>query len=468
MSIHNLRWNLKYWGIVVVLLLADGVASWVCLFFSLVQYLETSGVSFFGILFFFLVLQSYWALLFYFNGRYRVDPTLSRYNEIQNLFKLTLETTVIAVIYNELVGFPIHLPSVYLLQYWLLFVFCLILERLVIREVQKIFLRRGYGRKNTLIVGFNDRAKEVTDHLKNPKLGYNIVGFVVPESESVPEEGYKGIPIVASVDSLENFMEDHYVSEVVVAIEEPNHEELLDVISVVNGKAASLKIIPDLYEVVSGFARTEQILGLPLVQINPEIISFQQRLFKRVIDLFLALFVVVPFLPVWLAIAVAIKLDSKGPIFYKQDRLGLNNKVFTAFKFRSMIFGAESDTGPIWAKEDDPRITQVGKFLRRFRLDEIPQFINVILGQMSVVGPRPERPFFAQKLIEEYPFYHRRNRIRPGITGWAQIKHPYDTSIDAVRKKLKYDFFYIENLSLSLDLKIIINTIFVMFSGKGH
>ena len=189
---------------------------------------------------------------------------------------------------------------------------------------------------------------------------------------------------------------------------------------------------------------------------------------KRFMDLVLSVLFFVTGLPFYIIFGLLIKLDSKGPVLFKQIRAGLQNSSFLLYKFRSMSFHAEADTGPIWTAQNDPRITKVGRFLRRFRFDEFPQLLNVLKGEMSLVGPRPERPFFVEKLKQEYPFYLRRLKVRPGITGWAQIKHPYDEHLEDVREKLRYDFYYIENVGLWLDLKIIIRTVRVMLSGKGR
>jgi lipopolysaccharide/colanic/teichoic acid biosynthesis glycosyltransferase len=172
--------------------------------------------------------------------------------------------------------------------------------------------------------------------------------------------------------------------------------------------------------------------------------------------------------PILLITSILIKLTSKGPVFYIQERVGKDGKNFYLFKFRSMIPDAELDSGPAWADLNDPRVTPFGRFLRRTRLDEVPQFINVLKNDMSVVGPRPERPFFVDQLKKEIPYYSKRIRIKPGITGWAQVKHTYDSSLDDVKEKLQYDFYYIENMSLNLDFKIIVNTIIVVFTMKGH
>ena len=189
---------------------------------------------------------------------------------------------------------------------------------------------------------------------------------------------------------------------------------------------------------------------------------------KRFMDLVLSVLFFVTGLPFYIIFGLLIKLDSKGPVLFKQIRAGLQNSSFLLYKFRSMGFHAEADTGPIWTAQNDPRITKVGRFLRRFRFDEFPQLLNVLKGEMSLVGPRPERPFFVEKLKQEYPFYLRRLKVRPGITGWAQIKHPYDEHLEDVRENLRYVFYYIENVGLRLDLKIIIRTVRVMLSGKGR
>jgi exopolysaccharide biosynthesis polyprenyl glycosylphosphotransferase len=189
---------------------------------------------------------------------------------------------------------------------------------------------------------------------------------------------------------------------------------------------------------------------------------------KRFLDLIFSVLFFVIGLPFYIIFGLLIKLDSNGPVLFKQIRTGLQNNVFLLYKFRSMCFLAEAKTGPVWTAQNDPRITKVGQFLRRFRLDELPQLLNVLKGDMSLVGPRPERPFFVKKLNQEYPFYMRRLKVRPGITGLAQIKHPYDEHLEDVREKLRYDLYYIENMGLWLDLKIMIRTVRVMLLGKGR
>jgi exopolysaccharide biosynthesis polyprenyl glycosylphosphotransferase len=193
-----------------------------------------------------------------------------------------------------------------------------------------------------------------------------------------------------------------------------------------------------------------------------------EKKLKRLMDIFVSLLLLILNSPIMLISSIAIKIDSKGPILFKQERMGQNGKLFKVLKFRSMINDAEKYSGPVWSQKDDPRVTKMGKLIRKFRIDELPQMYNVLKGEMSLVGPRPERAFFVEKLSQEIPYYKRRLKVRPGITGWAQVKHKYDETIEDVKIKLRYDLFYIENMSIRMDLKILLRTVFVVLIGKGH
>jgi exopolysaccharide biosynthesis polyprenyl glycosylphosphotransferase len=229
-----------------------------------------------------------------------------------------------------------------------------------------------------------------------------------------------------------------------------------------------MKIMPDLYDIVSGQARISSLYGLPLMDVRPQLMKPWEEVTKRLLDFLFSLFVLIIGFPLWMLIALLIKVDSRGPIFYRQTRVGRNGRHFKILKFRSMRTDAEKHSGPVWAGKNDPRVTRFGRLLRKTHLDELPQFVNVLIGDMSLVGPRPERPFFVDKITKEVPLYNHRHRVRPGITGWAQVKHKYDENMEDVRAKIKYDLFYIENLSWRMDLKIIFNTLYVIIAGKGH
>ncbi len=260
-------------------------------------------------------------------------------------------------------------------------------------------------------------------------------------------------------------MKRHNVEEILVAQAFGPREEILEIAARCNGMVPSVKVMPESVDALSGF-KTEEILGHPLIRLYPTNLKTWQRAAKRLLDIVVSAVVVLPLLPLWILTAVAIRLETPGPAILAQERVGKRGKLFRLYKFRSMIADAEKETGPVWAAPDDRRITRVGRILRRFRLDEIPQFLNVLKGEMSLVGPRPERPFFVDQLKHEVGFYTRRLLVRPGITGWAQVKQRYDASLDDVRKKIRYDLYYLENMSLTLDLKILFRTIVVALTGK--
>ena len=461
--IRQIKNNLKYWIVVLILLIADFFAS----FFSLVLSFKNNELIF-NLRIVFLINFFILSLLFYANGRYKADPTISRFKEIQSLFRITLSYTILLIIINEIFPRIFFIESSILITIWFYLVVGLTINRLIIRRVQKSLVRRGYGKKNTLVIGSGNKALNIASHLISYSKSHNLLGFVKSKEKNEFNLNEISLPELGHVNDLKKIIARYNINEIVIALEKTNHSLLLKILTNSNGSNISLRIIPDMYEVVSGLAKTEELFGLPLVDINPEILSIQQKFAKRMIDIIFSIIVLLGLLPLWIFVSLLIIIESKGPIFYKQKRVGRNGKTFIITKFRSMKNEAENITGPVWATQKDPRITKVGVFLRKFRIDEIPQFINVLIGDMSVVGPRPERPFFVGKLVEEFPFYYRRHKIRPGITGWAQIKQTYDSSLSDVREKLKYDFFYIENMSLSLDILIMIRTLIVMLSAKGH
>ena len=251
-------------------------------------------------------------------------------------------------------------------------------------------------------------------------------------------------------------------------MEPDRRKDLIDVIAKVDYPDVSLKLLPDFYQLVSGLNKTNQIFGMPIIEISPEPMPLWEKAIKRILDIAISTIVLIVFMPVLVVIGILIKATSKGPAIFKQKRVGRNEKIFTILKFRTMFEDAEAESGPTWASENDPRITPLGIWLRRMRIDEIPQLMNVIKGDMSLVGPRPERSHFVDQFRAQIPLYTRRLRVRPGITGWAQVKWKYDSSFDDVKEKTKYDLYYVENVSLKMDAKILINTLITMIKGKGQ
>lgn len=418
-----------------------------------------------------LVIYAYWILLFLFFGLYRSWYAKSRFDEFATLFKTitfgVLLLFFVVFIDDAATGSPVHSRFLIAL-YWFLLLTLVGIGRMGVRSFQRHLLEAGIGLRNSLIVGWSEKARELFDLVKKyPGLGYRVVGFVT--ADNLLNEGeYGGVRILGNMDSLKQVIAKHDVKEVLIALESSEHDRLLQVVERCDSHQLGLKIMPDLYDIISGQARTNQIYGFPLIEIMPQLMPAWEQSAKRLIDISVSLLILLLFLPIWVLVAVLIRLESKGPIFYLQDRVGKDGKIFKMYKFRSMYHQAEKHSGPVWANRRDPRITKVGRLIRKLHFDEVPQLINVLRGDMSLVGPRPERPFFVEQLSQEIPIYHRRLKVRPGLTGWAQVKYKYDESLEDVRMKLKYDLFYIENMSLRMDMKILLTTTYVVLTGKGH
>ena len=412
----------------------------------------------------------FWALLFLMVGLYRPWYAASRVDELALVFKtITFGCLFLFfVIFFDDDGRSVGTSSRLLIAiYWGILLLFVGTGRLALRSIQRNMLIAGIGAHNTLIVGSATRSRELYDEVvKYPALGYRVTGFAGIDRRRSGQH-YRGIPVLGGIDDLPAIMKKQNIREVLIALDSADHDRLLDIIMKCNAHDVGLKIMPDLYDIISGQARTNQIYGFPLIEITPQLMPPWEEAMKRGIDVTASLLVLVAGLPLWLIIAALVKLESHGPMLYRQERVGKDGEVFNIIKFRSMRHDAEQ-TGPQWAGKKDPRVTAVGKLLRQLHLDEIPQMINVLSGQMSLVGPRPERPMFVRELSKEIPMYPRRLKVRPGITGWAQVKHTYDETIDDVKTKVQCDLFYIENMSLRMDFKIILSTVYHMLRGKGR
>ncbi|MCG8607838.1 sugar transferase [bacterium] len=416
----------------------------------------------------------FWLTVFGFFGLYNTTHARSRIDEVITIVK----TTILGVLLIFLVTFDLEkdissrpqLSRMFIINYFFMLLIFVTLTRTLFRSFQRALLNAGIGHRRTLIVGWGEEGKKLSDQIEQfPALGYQVVGFVndMPRLE-VKATQYKNLRLLGNIDNLNQIAHDVKAQEVIFAVQDHSRKKVMDIMDQCNGMPVNFKIVPDLYDIVMGQARTNQIYGLPLIDIMPQLMPAWERRVKRLLDISISALILVLFAPFWILVAVAIKADSQGSVLYKQMRIGKDERPFTIYKFRSMIHRAESQTGPRWAKKRDPRITRVGRVLRTLHLDEVPQFINVLKGEMSLVGPRPERAHFVEKFKRQIPFYARRLKVQPGITGWAQVKGDYDTSIENVKTKLQYDLFYLENMSLKMDLKILINTIYVMLMGKGH
>ncbi len=418
-----------------------------------------------------LALFLYWLVIFTFVGMYRTWFASSRLDELATLFKATFVGIFILFFLIFLDDYLHGVDSksrILIFIYWALLLSFAGAGRIFIRSLQRQLIIRGIGRKNAIIVGFNSKANEVHDQiLEHRALGFDVAAYCAALPENL-NKSYKGIEVSGTIKDIKEMIVRYNAKEIIIALDKENHDFMVEVISQCDNKDVGLKIVPDLYEILSGQAKTSQIYGMPLMDIMPQLMPEWEKKLKRILDVLVSFIILIITSPVLILTAIAIKFDSNGTVFFRQERCGIDGSLFKMIKFRSMRQDAEKISGPVWSTKNDPRITRIGKLIRKVRIDEIPQMINVLKGEMSLVGPRPERPFFVEKLSLEIPYYKRRLRVRPGITGWAQVKHKYDETIEDVKIKLRYDLFYIENMSLRMDFKILFRTIFVVLFGKGH
>jgi len=417
-------------------------------------------------------LALFWVVMLLIAGMYRERHASSRIDEIVSLAKV-ITVGVLILVFSIFIDILEAGGSLSIFAtYWASVLGLVVSGRIIVRSVQKALILRGYGTHRALVVGWRDKVERLyRDVAKYPAAGIQIVGAVrlgQQVDESVNGSGVTDEESVHAIEELPDLIDNLRARDVLIALGSQDHKELSEVLQLCDGKNVTLKIVPDFYSVIGGMARTEHIYGLPLIEVLPVPMPAWEQYTKRFIDLIVALIILVVGLPFWIGIIIAVKTTSEGDAVYRQKRVGRKGRIFTMYKFRTMCVDAEAKTGPVWASEDDPRYTSVGRWLRKTRLDEIPQLLNVLRGDMSLVGPRPERPYFVEKLTGKIPLYNRRHRIKPGITGWAQVMWHYDSSLEDVQQKVKYDLYYIENMSLRMDLKILFRTLRAVISGGGR
>ena len=422
-----------------------------------------------------LVITVYWLAMFAFFGLYKRLYLASRFDEILRVAKISVIGILVfffLLFTDDLNWNPQNIAQAknLTLVYWLLIFGLVSVNRLVVRTIQKVAVSKGYGLHKAVIIGIGETAKEVyADIMRHKTTGLDVAGFIDASSKT-KDEDIKIDPalLLGKVEDLNKIIEAHKIEDVIVAVEPANRDKLILILDLIDKPSISVKLIPDFYQIISGMNKTNQIFGLPLIEVMPDPMPAWEKSMKRLMDVVLSIAILLVSAPIMLVVALIIRLTDPGPVIFAQERVGLFGRPFIMYKFRSMYVNAESKTGPTWAKENDPRITPVGYWLRKLRLDELPQLWNVLKGDMSLVGPRPEREHFVKQFKAQIPLYARRLRVRPGITGWAQVKWKYDETFDDVKEKTKYDLFYVENISLKMDIKILINTIATMLSGKGQ
>ena len=340
----------------------------------------------------------------------------------------------------------------------------LIVFRLVMRVTLSRLRRRGLGTTRALVVGSGAGAEALIHRLEMfPEYGYELIGVI--DDHLRLGEDYHRVPVIGGRGDLAHMVMRHSVDEVFMALPPGDDRELLGLIDVIADTRAEIKILPGLLDIMASGVVADDIDGIPLVGVRRSRLVGANLVVKRVFDLVLSVLLLIPGIPLMAIIAIAIRLDSPGPAVYRQERVGKDGRAFTAYKFRSMMPDAEADTGPVFTSRADPRITKVGRFLRRTSFDEVPQVLNVLRGEMSLVGPRPERPHFVAQFEQEVAGYAQRHEVRPGITGWAQLNDlRQDTSIE---QRTIYDTYYVDNWSLTFDLKILVTTFIRVFAHRN-
>ena len=404
-------------------------------------------------------------ILYYALGVYTPKRTVRRRFEIFDVIKANTVGMAALIIIIFMVLKEVNYARSVLALFYVLNVFLTSMARVVLRKGLQTIRKKGYNVKHILLVGYSRAAEEYVNRiLENPQWGYSVSGFL---DDHVPVgTKYKGVPVQGTIEALQKMLEENDWDEVAITLSLRDYDYLGEIVGICEKSGVHTKFIPDYNSLIPTRPYTEDLMGLPVINIRyVPLTNTGNALIKRWADILAALFGIIVTSPVMLICAILVKLSSPGPIIFKQERVGLHNRPFYMYKFRSMAQQAPSEEKKAWTVRNDPRVTPVGRFMRKTSLDELPQFFNILKGDMSLVGPRPERPLFVEKFKEEIPRYMVKHQVRPGLTGWAQVNgYRGDTSI---RKRIEYDIYYIENWTVWFDVKIIIMTFFTGFINKN-
>ena len=417
-----------------------------------------------------LFIPVFWIILYYSTGYYKKIYRKSRLKELGQTLFITI-IGVIIIFFSLILDDTIITYKNYYLSFIVLFslhFFLTYIPRLILttRTIYRIHNRIiGY---NTLLIGSNEKALQLYDDLvsQHKSAGNKFVGFINVHNK--PQYLLnKHLKHLGNLNNLKEIIYTHKIEEVIIAIESFEHDEIGKIINKLEETNIVIKVIPDMYDILTGKVKMSSIFGAPLIQISHDLMPAWQENLKRIIDIVVSVLSLLLLSPIYIISIIGVKISSKGPVFYSHERIGIYGKPFTIYKFRSMYNDAEK-SGPALSSENDRRITPFGHIMRKLHIDELPQFYNVLTGDMSLVGPRPERQFFIEQIIKIAPHYVHLHKVKPGITSWGQVKFGYAENIDEMIARLKYDIIYIENMSLYVDFKILIYTIITILKVAGN
>lgn len=403
-------------------------------------------------------------VVFFFYRLYHRQRSLSYVDQFYAIFAGASVGTITAIAFiSFFFKNQLDYPRLMMVYVWILTILFTVLGRALHSRLQLSLRARGWGEERVLIVGAGEAGRIVLQKIRrSPELGYRVSGFV----DNTPKvKAIQNTPVLGTIDAIPKIIDSEHINEVIIALPDATHQEILTIVSLCDQGKVAVKVFPDVFQIMAGEVSIGDLGGLPLLSIRDTALRGWRLTLKRAIDIAGSAVGLVFLSPWMMLLAVLIKLESAGPVFFTQERMGLDGKRFMMLKFRSMRADAEEQSGPVWATPVDNRRTRLGAVLRRRSVDELPQLINVLLGEMSLVGPRPERPVFVEQFKRTIPRYMDRHREKSGLTGWAQINGLRgDTSII---ERTKYDLWYIENWSLLLDFRIMIRTILRIFDDDS-